>query len=141
VFRISEAASHGHSPSVGDGPLRAGTGGWGMPGAGAEVCGTLGVVRTRRAHPVVLVPAPGSCPYGERRGFRGKERAERRRGVLICGERRGDKEEGAAGTAFPYTCVMEEPRAFGCALPSGHPGTSICLAELRVFALVGCLLS
>jgi len=63
-------------------------------GPAAEACDTLGVVQTGRDRPVVVIPAPGFCPCGERRGFKGKERAGaaagagRRRGVRTHGEER-----------------------------------------------------
>jgi hypothetical protein len=46
------------------------------------VCGAPRVVRTGRARLVVLIPAPRSCPCGERRGLRGEGTREgsRRRG-------------------------------------------------------------
>ena len=39
----------------------------------------LGVVRMGSACPVILIPAPRSCPCVERRGFKGKEHAGHRR--------------------------------------------------------------
>jgi hypothetical protein len=100
-------------------------------GPAVEVCGTPGIVRTGGAHLVVLIPARGSCPCRERRGFRGKEHAGaatsagRRRDVRTRGERGGGKEEGVADVAFLRACVTEEARASGRALLSGRPGANI----------------
>jgi hypothetical protein len=75
-------------------------------GPAVEMCGAPGGVQTGHARRVVLTPAPRSYPYGEK-GAQGKERAGRRRGVHIHGERGGGKEEGAAGVVFPWACVMK----------------------------------
>lgn len=94
-----------------------------------EVCGAPGVMQTRRARPVVLIPTPVSCPWEERRGFGGRSAGMaagtgRRHGVRTRGGR-GGKEEGAAGMAFPRVCVTEEARASGHALLSRCPSASI----------------
>lgn len=42
----------------------------------------LGVVQTGSACPVILIPAPRSCPCGERKGFKRKERVGAAAGVV-----------------------------------------------------------
>ena len=83
---------YGRTPR--DGARRDSAGGWGVLGLAVEACDTPGVVQTGHARPVVVIPALGFCPCGERRGFKGKERAGaaagagRRRGVRTHGEER-----------------------------------------------------
>jgi hypothetical protein len=80
-------------PGHRDRARQAGSGRLGVLGPAVEVCGAPRVVRTRRARPVVFIPAHGSCPCEERRGFRGKERmgatvgTGRRHGVQTRRER------------------------------------------------------
>jgi hypothetical protein len=100
--------------------------GWGVLGGQRSRCvAHLGACKrgtlVESSLPLLLGPS-----RTERRGLRGKERAGRRRGVHIHGERGGGKEEGAAGVVFSWACVMEV-RASGHVLLCGRPRPSISL--------------
>jgi hypothetical protein len=84
---------------------------------------------------VVLIPAPRSCPCGERRGLRGKERVRaaegvgRRRDIQTCRERGEGREEGAAGTEYPQACMTKEEQTSRRAFLSGRSGVNISLLQ------------
>jgi hypothetical protein len=132
LFHISDIESHGawtggremgrSEPRLADGAC------WGPV---VEMCGAPEVVQTGRARPVILVPAPESCPRGERRGFKGRSvRGRRRAQGGGAASRLVEREEGVRRkerreVTFLWACMTEEARASGRVLLFGRPGTSI----------------